>query len=175
MPHHRTAADFKVLDDVDFVTGQEPQAWDDDFITDVRISFVLEGKALARLFKWQQRVLGRRLQKVTGPSAVRELQYNTRYADSLLTSLRKPAFNLVREYAQDELDQWPIHMRIEWGDNPRYWEATVDKRRESITFTVELTVEGEWDQSDLREATIKLAYQRPDLRPHLLKILRNTR
>ena len=138
------ASDVKVIE-ADFVSGQEPKDDDSEFITDVEVTVNVSGMALARLFGKQRRVMEAFLEKLKPESAVNRLANGGRLAEPILRATKPKVNRLLEYYGLEEFDRQVKITGIDFTENTDYWEAKIDARKQSIRFTIELSVLGEWE------------------------------
>ena len=149
----KEAADFKV-ENVEFASGQEPDMFDDDFVTTVTVKFTLQGKLLAQLLGVQNRTLGKHLSKTNDRALLYKLQ-NSRIGAGILKLLHPGIKRMIYDYGMDEasardFDSTPgvrIGPRdIDWDVDSSWQKVWNDSRREQVTFEVEVEVSGKWSQ-----------------------------
>jgi hypothetical protein len=136
--------DIQIVD-IDFIPGQEPNVDDQDFVTDVEVTFVISNMALARLFSKQRRVLGTFLKKLENRKAISILSSGTsRRSSPVLDAIKPKVSNFVKNYGIDEFDENAKIIDIDFSENTDFWEAHIDPGNQNIRFTIELNVLGEW-------------------------------
>jgi|GEM_PF-4646416 len=146
----RSATDIKVTD-FEFASGQEPRHddYDDDFVTLVTVTFVVKGKALARLLGKQQRVLEQYLEKLGEHQAVRAIESGDRGAYEVLKVVEPVIKHEVKQYVWSEFDDRETNeMSVDLAGDQDFASAKIDPRRQQITFEMEFDVLGAWDWLD---------------------------
>lgn len=144
----KEAGDIKV-ESVDFASGQEPGGFDDDFITLMEATFTISGKALARLFGKQQRVMDRYLSKLSEREALWPLKQGGRAADEVLKAVTPVLVKELGWYVLEEFqDREARRVKVDWAELQDLASAKIDPRRQAVTYTMEFDVLGEWDWLD---------------------------
>lgn len=129
--------DINIID-IDFAFGQEPTDGE-DYVSLVRVEFIVGGAALARLLGRQQRVLDRALKQVTE----RQLINAALNSDELLKTLTPTVSKFVRQYLAYELEEPHIAKAVvdfAQEDTGLPFVARVDTRNETVTFELEFDV-----------------------------------
>lgn len=126
---------------VEIVSGQEPEST--EFLaTSMRVKFTLSGRTLARMLGKQQRVVGKTLERLSDKAAMRLL-------DKVEREVVKGVKPLVKDFLVDyagyalsaevEIDE----LELDWNSDS-HWSAKIDPKKESIAYTVEMNVTGEF-------------------------------
>jgi len=186
------------VQNVEIVSGQEPDIYDEDFATTLYATFTVGGKALAGLLNKQERVLTRHLDRLNkdrkGSSLLRVL-YSPRdragrVVKEILKALKKESHQVMQYWAADEGAALVRVSDVEF-DVDSSWRpsVTVDPRGVKVKFaevevsmggrvvplsgTANLGGAGRWaSERNLRKAVIKLAFDRPELRSDLLPLVK---
>ena len=181
--------------DIELVPGQEPDGYDEEFATSMYVTFKLGGKILAALLNKQERVLGRTLEQLKRKPdlLMRALtsprDRGTRAVEKILQRVSRAAKREITDWAFGEgygirrLDSVEFNVDSSWQGS-----ISVDPRSLEVTFKdIELDVTGElithdveqssrsfhtWRGASLQGAVVRLAHEKPELRPHLLPLVR---
>lgn len=121
----------------DFVSGQEPDDYDDEFAADVEVKVEVQGREVARLLGVQERVLRRTLEKLTPQEALRAIQRLG------ATKYQKDIERFLKEYADEEFGQGA---RVEFVDfsESGFHTVEIDPKNEKLTFTLEIGASGKF-------------------------------
>ncbi len=139
-----TAGDIRVTD-YEVVPGQEPDGLDDDFASDVAVTFTVGGETLARLLGKQQRVAEKALSKIDRRKAIAligNLNAGKLIMPSLYKYVKGALVKVGRDLGKRGVKIAPYPRGISFTENTSHWDAKIAK--DSIEFTVELGVVGNW-------------------------------
>lgn len=135
------------IKNVEFSSGQEPDASDLDFATTFDVEFIIKGKDLSRLLGVQERVLEVKLKKIDSKQAIKLLSSNVKIQKELDSLVEKKIKKEFRNYFMSEVSNMSGFKfdTVELGtDDTHYWTANVDTKNNLIKFSVIYDVTGEF-------------------------------
>jgi phosphoribosylaminoimidazole-succinocarboxamide synthase len=137
----RTAGSEIQVNEVEFASGQEPEEaveQREDFVTLVRVTFTVQGKALASLLKKQERALEKALEKATEKEVLHAAQNSSAILKELTLAIKK----MVQGYVTSEGAR-ASGLKVEFAsESDLDYRAKIDPPKKAVRLELEFDVEG---------------------------------
>lgn len=127
------------IENVSFSPGQEPDGLDEEFATTFDVDFSISGRELSKMLGIQERVLDKKMKKLTSKEVLKILARNTKVQRDLEKLIEKE----VRKEFNNPVSIEYIELDI---DDFSSWEANLIPNTQEIKIFVTCTVLGEFIQ-----------------------------